>query len=120
MFLFPLCKPVHVLNRTLVLWVTGSGNDHQDVWVHFAKKFDHHLDGELLTIVGVKYLGEPNDSKDFLEFVGNTLCPLPWEGSEVDEPCQVVLYGHDPPHKDSKWIPLPQLAEVNEVTWNLS
>jgi hypothetical protein len=79
------------------------------------KKSNDLLRSELLSIVGVEYLGVTNGSEYLLELVGNQTRTLPWQGTQVNESGGMILQCHHPAHENTKGITFPQLLEVNEV-----
>ena len=53
----------------------------------------------LLTVPGAAWTArKAQHSKDFLKLIGNTVGPLPWECSKIDQSGSMVLQGKDPLH----------------------
>ncbi len=59
------------LNRTLILWATGTASNSVDVRIHFTQRFKHNFSSELFPIVCMEYLRIANDPKNFLQLVRN-------------------------------------------------
>jgi len=63
----------------------------------------------------MEYLWIANDPKDFLQLVRNEVRMLPGQSTRISESGSVIFDAHDPALKNTKGIPLPELAKVNEI-----